>query len=69
MTTVIIDEKTPQGEYYLQYTRTLPFATVIEEQNQTFDEAVEECNGIDSKAFFAEVRRRINEQYDRIESA
>ena len=61
MTTIIIEENTPQAKQLLEYIRTLPFATVVEEKKKSFREAAEECNAVPVKIFTDELRRRIDQ--------
>jgi hypothetical protein len=66
MTTVIIDEKTPQGKQYLQYTRTLSFATVVDSgaKRKSFREASAQCNAVSVDEFFDELNARIEKWLD-----
>lgn len=61
MTTIIIEENSPQAKQLLEYIKTLPFATVIEEKKKSFREASEECNAVSAKAFTDELRHRIDQ--------
>lgn len=61
MTTVIIEENSPQAKKLLEYIRTLPFATVVEEKKKNFRKAAQECNAVPVKVFTGELRRRIDE--------
>jgi hypothetical protein len=63
MTTIIIEENTPQAKKLLEYIKTLPFATVIEEKKKNFREAVRECNAVSVDDFFDELDNRIKERY------
>ena len=70
MTTIVeINHNNPQAGPLVEYLASLPFATIRKAPQKSFDEAVKECNGVDSREFFAEVRRRINRQYDKLENA
>ncbi len=62
--TVKIDLSNPMAESFLAYARSLPFAEVVEEQKQTFDEAAKACNGITLDAFFDELNARIEKWPD-----
>ena len=64
MTTVIIEENSPQAKQLLEYLRTLPFAMVVEEKKKGFKEAAEECNAISVDAFFDELNHRIDQWPD-----
>ena len=64
MTTVIINNNGVQARSFIEYARTLPFATVVEEKKKSFEEAVVECNGVSVKTFTDELRRQIDEHFD-----
>lgn len=61
MTTIIIEEDSPQAKTLLEYIKTLPFATVVEEKKKSFREAAQECNAIPVKEFTDEMRSRIEQ--------
>lgn len=61
MTTIIIEENSPQAKKLLEYIKTLPFATVVEEKKKSFREAAQECNAVPVKVFTDELRRRIDQ--------
>jgi len=63
MATVIIEENTPEAKIFLEYTRNLPFATIIETNKKSFKEAVIACDAISVDAFFDELNSRI-EKWD-----
>ncbi|MCC8034539.1 MAG: hypothetical protein LIO77_01230 [Rikenellaceae bacterium] len=65
MTTIIIEENSPQAKQLLEYLKTLPYATVIEEKKKSFREAAEECNAVSVDAFINELRSQINEHFDK----
>ena len=65
MTTIIIEENSPQAKQLLEYIKTLPFATVVEEKKKNFREAAEECNAVSVDEFFDELDNRIKESYAR----
>lgn len=46
MITIIIEENSPQATKLLEYIKTLPFVTVVEEKKKNFREAAEECNAV-----------------------
>ena len=64
MTTIIIEENSLQAKQLLEYIKTLPFATVIEEQKKSFSEAVAECNAVSVDAFFDELDDRIKKRFE-----
>lgn len=49
MTTVIIKDNSPQAKKLLEYIKTLPFVTVVEDKS--FEEVSKECNAIPAKEF------------------
>lgn len=61
MTTIIIEENNPQAKKLLEYIKTLPFVTVVDEEKKGFREAAEECNAVSAKLFTDELRRRIDQ--------
>lgn len=61
MTTIIIEENSPQAKKLLEYIKTLPFATVVEEKKKSFREAAQECNAVPVRVFTDELRRRIDQ--------
>lgn len=61
MTTIIIEENSPQAKKLLEYIKTLPFATVVEEKKKSFREAAAECNAVPVKEFTDELRQRIEQ--------
>ncbi len=65
---VKIDLNSPQAIGFLQYARTLPFATVEYDvkQEKTFEQAAKECGAVSVEDFFTEVRRQQREYYDKL---
>ena len=61
MTTIIIEENTPQAKQLLEYIKTLPFATVVDDKKKRFREAAKECNAVPVRMFTDELRRRIDQ--------
>jgi hypothetical protein len=64
MTTVLIEGNSVQAERSVEFTRTMPFATVIEEPKKSFEEACAECNAITVDEFFDELNSRIEKWTD-----
>lgn len=62
MTTIIIEENSPQAKQLLEYIKTLPFATVIEKTS--FQEAAAECNAVSVDTFFDEVNDSIRKRFN-----
>ena len=65
MTTIVIVEKNLQGKRLLEYIRTLPSASVIDEGKKNFHEAVEEYNAVPISTFTGELHRQIDEYFDK----
>ena len=64
MTTVIINDYSAQATNFIEYARTLPFTTVVEEKKQSFEEACAECNSISVDEFINELNSRIEKWTD-----
>ncbi len=64
MTTIIIEENTPQAKKLLEYIKTLPFVKVVEETKKGFLDAAEECNAVSVDVFFDELDGRIKKHFD-----
>ena len=64
MTTIIIEENSPQAQKLLEYIKTLPFVTVVEEKKKGFKEASEECNAVPVDVFFDELNDNIRKHFD-----
>lgn len=64
MTTIIIEENSPQARQLIAYIKTLPYATVVEEKKKSFHEAAEECNSVSVDTFFDELDDRIKKRFD-----
>ena len=64
MTTIYIEDNSVQAERFVEFTRTMPFATVVEDKKQSFAEACAECNAITVDEFFDELNSRIEKWTD-----
>ena len=64
MTTVIIEESSLQAKQLLEHVKTLPFATIVEEKQKSFDEAAEECNAVTVDVFIDELRSRVKSHFN-----
>ena len=64
MTTVLIEESSPQARHLLEYIKTLPFATVVVEKKKNFHEAAEDCNAVSVDTFFDELDDRIKKRFN-----
>ena len=58
MATIIIKEDSPQAKKFLEFVRTLPFATILE-QKRNFREAADECNAVSVDTFIDELKTKI----------
>lgn len=63
MTTIIIEENSLQAKQLIEYIKTLPYVTVIEEKKKSFREAADECNAITVDTFFDELDDRIRKRF------
>ena len=65
MTTVLIEEDDGvQAKSFVEYARTLSFATVIDAKRKSFKEASKACNAVTVDAFFDELNSRIEKWTD-----
>ena len=64
MTTVVFNNSSYQAQQLLNYISTLPFATVIEEQKKSFEEAAAECSAVSVDEFFDELDKRIKKRFN-----
>jgi len=64
MATIIIEENSPQAKQLLEYIKTLPYVTVIEEKKKSFREAAEECNAVSVDTFFDELNDSIKKHFN-----
>lgn len=65
MTTIIIEEDSPQAKKLLEYIKTLPYVTVVEEEKKSFSEAAKECNAVSVDTFIGELHHQIDEYFDK----
>jgi len=63
MATIIIEESSAQAKQLLEHIKTLPFATIVEEKQKSFEEASEECNAVTVDVFFDELNNRIKKHF------
>ena len=64
MTTVFIEDNNVQAERFIEFVRTLPFATVVEKKKKSFEEACIECNAVPLDTFVDELNASIKEYFD-----
>ena len=64
MTTMIIEDSSVQAKHFIKFARSLPFATVVESKNKSFDEAAAECNAVSLDTFFDELDERIKRRFN-----
>ena len=65
MTTIVIEENSLQAKQLLEYIKTLPYATVIEEKKKNFREAAAECNAVPVSVFISELHHQIDKHFDK----
>ena len=63
MATVIIEDDSSQAKQLLEFIKTLPFATVVEDDEKNFRQAAKECNAITVDEFFDELDNRIKKRF------
>jgi len=63
MTTVLIDNNDVQAKSFVEYARTLPFATVVEKKKKSFEEACAECNAVTVDVFIDELKASVKEYF------
>ena len=64
MTTVIIEETSAQAKKFVEYVRTLSFATIIEVKKKSFEEACAECNAVPLDTFIDELKTSVREYFN-----
>jgi len=66
MTTIIIEESNPQAKKFIEFARTLPFATIVEEKRKkkSFRQVCDECRSVTADTFFDELNARIEQWPD-----
>ena len=64
MTTVLIDSNNVQAGSFVEYARSLPFATVVEEKKKSFEEASRECNAVTVDVFIDELKASVKEYFN-----
>lgn len=64
MTTIIIEENSPQAKQLVEYIKTLPYATVVEAKKKSFREAAVECNAVSVDVFFDELNNGIKKHFE-----
>lgn len=65
MTTIFIEESSPQAKQLLEYIKTLPFATVVEEKNNNFQAAAAECKAVSIDTFIGELHHQVDEHFNK----
>ena len=64
MTKVIIEENSAQAKQLLEYIKTLPFVTVVEEEQKSFHEAAKACNAVTVDKFIDELKSQVKKHFD-----
>lgn len=76
MKTIIIEDNNPQARQLLKYIKTLPYATVMDDpqvaeapepmkRKKGFLRAAKACNAVTVDTFIGELRRQIDEHFDK----
>ena len=63
MTTIIIEDKSPQAKKLIDYIKSLPFVTVVDDKD-SFQEAAENCQALTVDEFFDDLDNRIKKRFD-----
>ena len=63
MTTIIIEDKSPQAKKLIDYIKSLPFVTIVDD-NDSFQEAAENCQALTVDEFFDDLDNRIKKRFD-----
>ncbi|NDV67630.1 hypothetical protein [Dysgonomonas sp. 25] len=65
MTTIIIEENSPQAKKLLEYIKTLPYVTVVDDgkEKKGFHEAAKECDAVSVDTLFDELDDRIKKRF------
>ena len=65
MTTVMIEDNSPEGKWLLNLIKNHKSVTVVKDDSQkkNFQEAVIECNGHPASEFFEDMRRQAKERF------
>ena len=64
METLIIEDSSVQAKHFINFARSLPFVTVVESNNKSFDEAAAKCNAVSVDTFFDELDERIKKRFN-----
>ncbi len=65
MATIIINENDLQGKRLLEYIKTLPYASVIDEKKKNFHEVLEECDAVPVSTFVRGLHQQIDEHFNK----
>lgn len=63
MTTVHIEDSTPEGRFLLDLIKNHKSVTVISEENPGFKQAAQVCNAVPVDEFTAELRKQISDKF------
>lgn len=64
MTTISIEDNSPQAKKLLENIETRHQAMVVDEKKHTLQQAVEECNAVSVDEFFDELDHRIKKRFN-----
>ncbi|GHV02157.1 hypothetical protein FACS1894159_10820 [Bacteroidia bacterium] len=65
MTTVMIEDSTPEGKWLLELIKGHKSVTVVSEKKKNFRQALTECKAVSVDVFFDELDARIEKWPDR----
>lgn len=65
MTHIMIEDSSPEGKWLLELIKGHKCVTVLGKEKQGFKDAVKACNAVPVEAFTAELKRQINEHFDK----
>lgn len=65
MTHIMIEDSTPEGKWLLELIKGHKSVTVLEKEHASFKEAAKACNAVPVDGFTAELKRQINEHFDK----
>lgn len=65
MTHIMIEDSTPEGKWLLELIKEHKCVTVLGKDKASFKEAAKACNAAPVEVFTVELKRQINEHFDK----
>lgn len=65
MTHIMIEDNSPEGKWLLELIKGHKCVTVLGKDEASFQEAAKACNAAPVEAFTTELKRQINEHFDK----